>query len=264
MGRASNRKKARRLAGHGVRQASRAVRPAAGTPRWPEGSLGGRFFGAKELAQAQGAPAVGGLDLMAIAVDPAQWPVAVSALTRAVVFDGLRPDHPDVSAVLDVLAPIVEAELAYEAAKERWYEEWPDGEDKPEFPYLDGPVFRLGGCALVDAVTAVVGGDPLGEVLGVLLPVLKVTAESMRAAIPGLNGRALADALACAAVTDFRRELPADVLRRTGPPSGNPLETLVRVGGVPPRGVLQAGLAVLSALAGLCRSDSASILRPAA
>jgi hypothetical protein len=240
------------------------VRLAAGAPRWPEGSLGGRFFGARELAQAKDAPAVGGLDLMAIAVDPAQWPVAVSALTRAVVFDGLWPDHPDVRVVLDVLAPIVEAELAYEAAMERWYEEWPDGEDKPEFPYLDGPVFRLGACALVDAVAAVVGGDPLGEVLGVLLPVLNVTADGMKAEIPRLCGRALADAFACAAVTDFRRELPADVLKRTGPPSGNLLETLVHVGGVPPREVLRVGLAILSVLADLCRSDSASILRPAA
>jgi hypothetical protein len=264
MGRASNRKKARRLAGHGARQASRVVPPAVRAPQWPEGSLGGRFFGARDVAQAQSAPAVGGLDLTAIAVDSAQWPVAVSALTRAVVFDGLRLDHPDVHAVLDVFAPIVEAELAYEAAMERWYEEWPDGEDKPEFPYLDGPVFRLGGCTLVDAVTAVVGGDRLGEVLGVLLPVLNVTADGMKAAIPPLDGRALADALACAAVTDFRRELPADVLRRTGPPTGNVLETLVRVGGVPPCEVLRVGLAVLSALADLCRSDSVSILRPAA
>jgi hypothetical protein len=125
-------------------------------------------------------------------------------------------------------------------------------------------VFRLGGCTLVDAVTAVVGGDRLGEVLGVLLPVLNVTADGMKAAIPPLDGRALADALACAAVTDFRRELPADVLRRTGPPTGNLLETLVHVGGVPPREVLRVGLAVLSALADLCRSDSVSILRPAA
>ncbi len=122
MGRASNRKKARRLAGHAARSASRTLQPAAGAPGWPEGSLGGRFFGARYVAQARGARAVGGLDLMAIAVDPAQWPVAVSALIRAVVFDGLRRDHPDISAVLDVLAPVVEAELAYEAALERWCE----------------------------------------------------------------------------------------------------------------------------------------------
>jgi hypothetical protein len=202
---------------------------------------------------------------MATAVDPVQWPVAVSALIRAVVFDGLQPDHPDVGAVLDVLAPVAAAELAYEAALERWYAEWPDCEEnKPAFPDLDGPVFLLGGCALVDAIAAVVGDDPLDEVLVVLLPALRDAAESMKAAIPGLNGCALVDALACAAVTDFRRELPADVLRRTGPPTGNPLETLVHVGAVPQHEVLRVGLVVLSTLADLCRSDSASILRPAA
>ena len=264
MGRASRRKKARRLSGHAAGQA-RTLRSAAGAPQWPDGSLGGRFFGVREVAQAQAASAVGCLDLMATAVDPVQWPVAVSALIRAVVFDGLQPDHPDVSAVLDVLAPVVEAELAYEAALERWYAEWPDCEEnKPEFPDLDGPVFLLGGCALVDAIAAVVGDDPLDEVLRVLLPVLCDAAESMKTAIPGLNGRALADALACAAVRDFRRELPADVLRRIGPPTGNPLETLVHGGGVPQHEVLRVGLVVLSTLADLCRSDSASILRPAA
>jgi hypothetical protein len=265
MGRASNRKRARRLAGHAARQPRQTLQPAAKVRGWPEGSLGGRFFGTWHMARAESAPAVGGLDLMAIAVDPAQWPVAISALIRAVVFDGLRPDHPNVSAVLDVLGPVVEAELAYEAAIDRWYEEWPNGEEeKPEFPDLDGPVFRLGACALVDAVMATIGDDPLGRALEALLPVLCGTAESMKAAIPGLNGRALTDALACAAVTDFRRELPAEVLRRTGPPSGNPLETLVHVGGVPQHEVLRAGLAVLSTLADLCRSDWASILRPAA
>jgi hypothetical protein len=123
------------------------------------------------VAQAQAASAVGLLDLMATAVDPVQWPVAVSALIRAVVFDGLQPDHSDVSAVLDVLAPVAEAELAYEAALERWYAEWADCEEnKPEFPDLDGPVFVLGGCALVDAIAAVVGNDPLTRCSGCCCP----------------------------------------------------------------------------------------------
>jgi hypothetical protein len=264
MGRASNRKKARQLAGHAARSASRVAQTVR-VPSWPPSSLGRRFFGARDLVQALGAPAVGGLSPMAIAVDPGQWPVAVSALIRAVVFDRLPLDHPDVGPILNVLAPIVEAELAYETALDRWYEEWPDGEEgKPEFPALDGPVFRLGACALVDAVTAVVGDDPLVEVLEVLLPALNATADAMKAVVPGLNERAVADALACAAVTDFRRELPADVLKRAGPPSGNPLETLVHVGGVPSHEVLRVGLAVLSTLADLCRSDSVSVLRPVA
>jgi len=53
-------------------------------------------------------------------------------------------------------------------------------EDEPEFPEDDGPVFAVGGCALVDAVWAAVGEDPLGDVLGVLVPLLGD-------AVPGLD-----------------------------------------------------------------------------
>ena len=58
-------------------------------------------------------------------------------------------------------------------------------EDLPEFPELDGPVFLLGTCALVDAFGAVVGDDLLGDVLGVLLPALED-------AVPGLDGQVAA------------------------------------------------------------------------
>jgi hypothetical protein len=40
--------------------------------------------------------------------------------------------------------------------------------DEPEFPEQDGPMFLLGTCALIDAMWAVIGQDPLREVLGVL------------------------------------------------------------------------------------------------
>ena len=69
MGRASSRRKRSGWLGLLLRRASRTLQPAAGVRGWPEGSLGGRFFGAKEVAQAPGMPAVGGLDLMSIAVD---------------------------------------------------------------------------------------------------------------------------------------------------------------------------------------------------
>ena len=94
-----------------------------------------------------------------IAADPAHWNVATDALVRAVVFDGLGLDHPAVSTLLEVLAPIAEAELAYrKAADAAIYQiatDW--DEDEPEFPKLDGPVFLLGTCVLVDAVWAAVG-----------------------------------------------------------------------------------------------------------
>jgi hypothetical protein len=48
-----------------------------------------------------------------IAADPAHWNVAADALIRAVVHDGLEPDHPAVRTVLEMLAPVAEAELAY-------------------------------------------------------------------------------------------------------------------------------------------------------
>ena len=86
-------------------------------------------------------------------------------------------------------------------------------EDEPEFPELDGPVFLLGGCALVDAVEAMVGEDPLSEVLGVLLPVLD-------GLVPGLDGQVVADALIGAFAEQYRCELPGDtgLLQRIGRP----------------------------------------------
>ncbi len=61
-------------------------------------------------------------------------------------------------------------------------------EHEPEFPELDGPVFLLGTCVLMDAVWAAVGEDPLTDVLGVLLPVLD-------AAVLGVDSQIAADAL---------------------------------------------------------------------
>ena len=176
------------------------------------------------------------LDAAVIAADPAHWNVAASALVRAVAFDGLEPGHPAMSMLLGALAPIAEAELAYHQAitarPRRAGLEREDG--APEFPELDGPVFLLGACALVDATWAVVGEDPLGEVLGVLLPVLDGT-------VPGVEGRVVADALIGAFAEHYRCEQPgdADVLERIARPAdGDPLENFVAAGAVPPAGVL--------------------------
>lgn len=96
-----------------------------------------------------------------IAADPVHWDVAADALIRAVVFDGLRLDHPAVSMLLNALAPVAEAE----------------------------------------------------------------------------------------------------VLERIKHDRGDTLRNLVAAGAVRPADVLPVGLAVLSALAQLCRSDSASVLQ---
>jgi len=232
--------------------------------RWPEGSLGDRFFGGTHLEEARNAPSLATAeipDAAVIATDPAHWNVATDALVRAVVFDGLGLDQPAVRTLLEVLAPIAEAELAYrKAADAAMYQIGTDwDEDEPEFPELDGPVFLLGTCVLVDAVWAAVGEDPLSDVLGVLLPVLD-------AAVPGVDSQVAADALIGAFSTEYRCEQPGDdeLLGRIERYSGDALENLATAGAVPPSDVLPVGLTILSALAQLCRSDSASLLQRAA
>jgi len=236
----------------------------AEAPRWPEGSLGDRFFAGTYLEEARHAPSLATAeipDAAVIAADPAHWNVATDALVRAVVFDGLGLDHPAVSKLLEVLAPIAEAELAYrKAADAAMYQIGTDwDEDEPEFPEQDGPVFLLGTCVLVDAVWAAVGEDSLTDVLGVLLPVLD-------SAVPGVDSQVAADALIGALATEYRCEQPGDdeVLERIKGYSGDALENLATAGAVPPSDVLPVGLTILSALAQLCRSDSASVLQRAA
>ncbi len=128
-------------------------------------------------------------------------------------------------------------------------------DDEQDFPELDGPVFLIGACALVDAIWAAVGEDPLADILAVLVPALD-------AAVPGLGGQAAADALIAAFSTEYRCDQPgdADVLDRIKHRGGNALENLVAAGAVPPADVLPAGLTLLSALARLCSSNEASLL----
>ena len=74
----------------------------------------------------------------------------------------------------------------------------------------------------------------------------------------------MADALIEAFATRYRCELPgdADVLKRIRRADvGDGLHGLVATGAVSREDVLRVGLTILSALADLCKSDSASILR---
>jgi hypothetical protein len=221
----------------------------AEVPPWPEGSLGDRFL-VGYLGEAQDAPSLltGKIpDAAVITADPAHWNIAVSALIRAVIFDGLALDHPAVSALLEVLAPIVAAEQA----------SWDD--DVEDFPELDGPIYVLGARALVDATWALVGKDPLGDVLDVLK-------SALDSPVSGSTGQVVAMALigAVARHYSFERAADADVLERIGPLPDNALETLIAAGAVPPGDVLRAGLTVLSVLARLGLSSSASVLEPTA
>jgi hypothetical protein len=172
------------------------------------------------------------------------------------VYDGLGLDHPAVRTLLEVLAPIAEAELAYceaaDAARSAGELNWDEGE--PLFPKQDGPVFLLGTCVLRDAVWAAVGEESLTDILGILAPALDD-------AVPGRDGPVAADALIGAFARHHRSEQPGDaeLLERIGRVEGDALVNLVRAGAVPPSDVLPVGLKLLSALAQLCRSDSASI-----
>ena len=298
MGRASNRKKAQRQAGPEPRpdaatqeallkvltglqtmveeNTERRDRQAAArwiwsggaepvpaeAPSWREDSLGDRFFGGHFLCEAQKAPCLASADLPdaeAIAAHPAHWNVATNALVRAVVYDGLALDHPAVSTVLEVLAPVAAAELAYgEAADAAMFQIGTDwDEDEPEFPEQDGPVFLLGACVLMDALWAVLGEDPLGEIHGVLL-------LALREAVPSLDAQAAVDALYGAFAKHYQADQPSDaeLLQRIGDVAGDALVNLVRAGAVKPRDILPVGLSLLSALAQLCRSNSPSLLQP--
>jgi hypothetical protein len=295
MGRASNRKQANRQAGY-TRQTRKAMRllesglralaqetsernqresaaaqawcggqkpVPAEAMAWPGGSLGDRFRNAF-LEDARSAPSLLTAqlpDAAVIAADPAHWSVATNALIRAVAFDGLSVDHPAVRTLLETLAPVAEAEFAYRQAADAWFSLDPSDREGPEprFPELQGPGFLLGTCALVDATWAIVGEDPLGEVLDVLLPVLDRT-------VPDLDGQVIADALIGAFAHHYRCEQPGDaeLLQRIGRETGDALENLVASGAIPPANVLPVGLMILSALAGFCRSSSSSILQPAA
>ena len=238
---------------------SEAEPVSAETPPWPENSLGDRLLRGTYLGEAQDAPCLLTAripDAAVIAADPAHWNIAMSALVRAVVFDGLTLDHPAVSMLLGVLAPIAEAELAHARAEASLYSggaDWDD--DGPEFPVLDGPVYLLGERTLVDTVWAAVGDDPLGEVIEILI-------QALDGAVPGLDARVAADALIGAFADNYRCERPGDleVMERIGYPGGNALENLVDAGAVAPAGIVPAGLTLLSALAPLCLSDSVSIL----
>ncbi len=297
MGRSSNRKKAQRQAGqkpqadaakqeallivaaglqalveeneaHDESEAAASRAWCGGTepvpapaPGWAEGSLGYRFFTATFLSRARTAPCLATAKIPAATViiaDSSHWNVATNALIRAVAYDGLGLDHPAVRGLLEILAPIAEAELVYNQAWEAAVAipglDW--DEDLPEFPELDGPVFLLGVCALVDAFSAVVGDDLLGDVLGVLWPALEN-------AVPDLDGQVAAEALlgAFAVEYDCDQSENAEVMARIISRGGNVLENLAADGAVPPAGVLPVGLAMLSVLAELCRSDSDSVLQ---
>ncbi|MHB1782873.1 MAG: hypothetical protein ACYCTE_09315 [Acidimicrobiales bacterium] len=220
-------------------------------PEWPADSLGDRLFSDELFQSALGVPPLQDANLpdpATIRSDPLLWSVAAWGLVRAVVLDRLEVEDPAVAALLAVLAPVVEAELAASEARRDGLE---PGAIAPNFPDEDGPVFVIGCCALVHATWTAIGDDPLAEVLDVVSPLLD-------SAVPGRD-RVVAETLVGAFSDHYSCERAADVelLERLGAEtSGDPLRDLISAGVIAPEDVLRVGLEVLGRLAELCTTSS--------
>lgn len=213
---------------------------AARTPWWAEGALGQQVAASPYLCIAQEAPCLLAADVPpagVIAANPAHWHVASDVLIRAVVFDGLQPDHPSVRALADVLAPVAQAELRCAPGVRAWLlsQERKAGQLVPGFPALDGfpvldaPVTLLS-LSVVATAEVVAGSGPASGELAVL-------SRALDDVIPGVAGSVVADALI---------------------QSANPLQVLAAAGAVQAPDVLGAGLAILAALLQLIWADAAS------
>ena len=239
---------------------------AAEVPNWAEGSAGDRFFHESRMKKYAVAPQLATAEIPsaeAFAADTGHWDVAVSALIRAVVLDRVPVTDPSVTKVIRLLGPAVDAEVQYAAADGRGSQ--PIGGVEGGFPEDDAPVFLLGACCLVDATWAVVGLDPLRDVLDYLGPRLDAALAELNCTRKP-SGKVLAETLLRAAADFYRFDAePADAetMRQLGGKAeGNPLDCLIREKEIEPAESLTIGLAVLATLADLCRSAEASVLVP--
>lgn len=225
--------------------------PRAVMPHWSEDSVGDRFFATETIENAASAPRLADAVLPGpeqIAENSGHWAVAVSALVRAVVLDGIPVSDATVGRVLDLLTPVVRDELSA-ATRE-------DG----DFPDSHGPLFLLGGCVLTDATWAIVGLDPLDRSLSVMeRRIDQALDETEHSALPG--GKSIAEELVRAFAGEYQCDEARDAqtLQRLGwSTSGNPLVDLVQAKEVAPEDALRLGLIVLAALAELARTDAES------
>lgn len=232
----------------------------AEVPRWEDGSLGDFFFTEPVIAGASAAPPTAEAVLppseSMLAYGTVREAVA-TLLIRAVVFDGLPAAGPAIGVVLEHLAPVVEWEAGHFGRRLS---------DAEADEIVTAPAFVVGS-ALVEAARAVIAGDRIAPVLEFLEPVLDAALAPLGLSA-ALTGAAVARALACAVAHAYLFADPADtaLLNQFDPDSAtseNPLETLVTDKLLAPRDALLAGLAVLAALAGLCRSDAVSVLQEA-
>lgn len=226
-------------------------------PQWDDGSLGDFFFTEPVIARAAAAPpaAAAVLPLPERMLDYGSVREAVaSVLIRAAVFDGLPVADPAVGAIVGHLAPVIEWEAGHFGR--------PVSDAEAE-EIVTGPAWIIGS-ALLEATRAVIAEDRIAPVMDFLEPALGAALVPLGLSA-GLTGAAVARALACATARAYVFTDPGDtaLLNQLDPDSAtseNPLETLVTGTLLTPRDALLAGLAVLAALAGLCRSNAVSVL----
>jgi hypothetical protein len=232
----------------------------AEVPQWEDGSLGDFFFTEPVIAAAAAAPPAAVAVLpppeRMLAYGSAREAVA-SVLIRAAVFDGLPVAGPAIGVLMEHLAPVIEWEAGHFGR--------PVSDAEAE-EIVTGPAF-VTGSALSEAARAVIAEDRIAPVMAFLEPVLDAAVAPLGLSAE-LTGAAVARALACAAAHAYIFTDPGDtaLLNQLDPnstTSENALETLVTDKLLAPRDALLAGLAVLAALAGLCRSNAVSVLAEA-
>jgi hypothetical protein len=205
-------------------------------PWWVEGALGRGLLANQYVAEAQEAPCLLTADVPDdgfIAADPAHWHVAINALVRAVVFDGLEAAHPAVSALTAALAPVVETEVGCREAVGTWLlAENQRRQRVPQFPVLDGPLLILGELILAESTLAVVGDEPGSEELAVL-------SRALDGMIPGMAGSVVAETM----------------------PREDPIQAMIISGVMTPGKVLETGVRLLSALVQICANEAAPAAR---
>jgi hypothetical protein len=227
-------------------------------PAFPSGSLGDRLLSESLFASMLEMPSLAQAtvpDAEAIRADPAQWTIAAWVLARAVVLDGLAIGDPAVASLLEVLAPVAQAELAVHAGTATLAGAGDTGRLGANAFDDDGPMLVIGTFCLIHATWAAIGDDPIAGVLEEL-------ARALEGPLPG-RGQVVAEALVRAFATHYRCEQEGDLAlleRIGGPGEGDGLLDLVASGAVTPDEALGVGLAALGALTTACLSPEASLL----
>ena len=222
----------------------------ATVPAWEEGSLGDYFFTEPTITQAAQLPPLAQAVLPSpetLAADPRYSKATANLLVRAVVLDGVPASDRAISPVVDLLAPLVERELARD----------PHADDDDAISW---PLWVIGVDALMEATRAVIADDRIAPVLALLESRLDTVLAPV-----GVPTPAAARALVCAVAHHYFFENPEDTEtlnrldedRSTGE---NALETLIKDKDLVPADAIRAGLAMLAVLADLCRTNAKSAL----